>query len=413
MFKIILVVFVLLIWVLHTYKKKKTLLLPSIFLLLLYFVSVVLSIPHIKVNNETLVLKPEYFEASVVFILLLFLFLYPFTRIREDKIKTIVLPNARLLYSFSVIIVLLSLFSVIYFIPTVINIFSLDNLNLARLQMTGGELFVEQSIFNTIASVSASFYTIAIFLFFIYRAKGTNKKLSILLLVSSLSYVLNVFAYVGRDGVIFWIFSFLGSYALFRDFLPANDKKLIKNVLLVFIGLAIPLFMAITFDRFSDNPFAGVLSYIGQPFPNFCLAYAADYPVSYGAAFPFFREILGMPEAISFSGEYGNTVSWVFGTFLKSFLVNFDLFGTVLISILMAMIIFSAIKKNSKVFYFHQLFLYFLYFQIFSQGVFYFRQYTRGGNLFIILSFFFYFIFLFLRKNHNINSERINRIYNK
>ena len=162
MFKIILVVFVLLIWVLHTYKKKKTLLLPSIFLLLLYFVSVVLSIPHIKVNNQTLVLKPEYLEASVVFILLLFLFLYPFTRIREDKIKTIVLPNARLLYSFSVIIVLLSLFSVIYFIPTVINIFSLDNLNLARLQMTGGESFVEQSIFNTIASVSASFYTIAI-----------------------------------------------------------------------------------------------------------------------------------------------------------------------------------------------------------------------------------------------------------
>ena len=30
-----------------------------------------------------------------------------------------------------------------------------------------------------------------------------------------------------------------------------------------------------------------------------------------------------------------------------------------------------------------------LYFQILSQGVFYFRQYTRGGNLFILLCLIF------------------------
>ena len=46
--------------------------------------------------------------------------------------------------------------------------------------------------------------------------------------------------------------------------------------------------------------------------------------------------------------------------------------------------------------------IYLLYFQLISQGVFYFKQYTRGGNLFIITTLV---IALFLnsisKKNHN------------
>lgn len=407
MFKFIFVTLVLLIWVIRTYKKKKTLLSPSIFVLLLYFISVALSLPHMKVNNETLALEPEYFGASIVFIFLLLLFLYPFTRIKEETLEIIVLPNSKLLYIYSISIVALSFFSIIYYIPSVINVFSLESLAAARIQMGQGELFVEETIFNTIAAVSSSFYTIAIFLFFIYRAKGTNKKLALFLLISSISYVIHIFTKVGRDGVVFWLFSFIGAYGLFRKFLPKSDRNLIKKILIVFSSISIPFFMAITFDRFSDNPFAGILSYMGQAFPNFCLAFHADYPVSNGSSFPFFREILGLPIAVSTRSEFGGTVTWVFGTFLKSFLLNFDLFGTVLLGIFMGLIIVLAFKKNNKKFYFYQLFLYFLYFQIYSQGVFYFRQSTRGDNLFIILSFFFYFVFMFLAKNHNVKSITI------
>lgn len=389
------------IWMTTVYRRKKSFILPSVFVLGLYFISVLLSYPHVIVNEELLSLDPKYFEASIVFLSLLLLYLLPFTNIREDNVKSIVLPNAKTLYVFSVSIIFLSLFSIIFFTRTVIDVFSFENLRDARILMTQEGPFVEVSTWNTIASVSASLYTIALILFFIYRAKGTNKKMSILLLVSSFSYVFNVFAYVGRDGVLFWIFSFIGTYGLFRNFISLEDRKSIRKYFVIFLMIALPLFMAITFDRFSDNPFAGIISYMGQSFPNFTLAYHADYPVSGGNAFPLFKEILGLPMTESYSGEFGGTVTWVFGTFLKSFLLNFDIIGTIILGLVMGLIIKPIFKRRSNVFYFHQLLIYYLYFQIFSQGVFYFRQYTRGGNLFIILSFFFYFVFLFLKRHDN------------
>lgn len=399
MFKFILVSFVLFVWFVYIYKKKKSFLTPSAFLLLLYFTSVLLSYPHVIINNVKLSLESQYFNASIVFILLLFLYLGPFVNIREDKIKAIVLPNPKIIYIFSIVIVSLSLISIIYFTPIVISVFSMSNLNIARLQVTEGVGFIEESFLNTVASVSASFFTIALFLFFIYRIKGTNKTLSFLLLISSFSYVLNVFAYVGRDGVVFWIFSFIANYGLFRNFLSEKDNKKIKRILFIFLLLAIPLFMAITFDRFSENPFSGILSYMGQSFPNFCLSFNADYPVSNGASFPLFREILGLPIVKSENIEYGGTNTWSFGTFLKSFIENFDLYGTLILGVCLGLIVLFGFKNTTKKFYFHQLFLYFLFFQVYSQGVFYFRQYTRGGNLFILSSFLFYFIFLLLEKN--------------
>lgn len=401
MFKFILASFVILVWLLSLYRKKRSILLPSVFVLGLYFISVLLSYPHVIVNGELLSLDPKYFEASIVFLSLLLLFLLPFTNIREDKVKSIVLPNAKTLYVFSVSIIFLSLFSIVFFTPTVINVFSVENFKDARNLMLQEGTYVDATIWNTIASVSASLYTIALFLFFIYRAKGTNNKLSLLLLVSSLSYVFNVFAYVGRDGVVFWIFSFIGTYLLFRNFISFKDRKYIRKYFYIFSIFALSLFMMITIDRSSDNPLAGIISYMGQSFPNFTLAFHADYPVSGGNAFPLFKEILGLPKTESYSGEFGGTVTWVFGTFLKSFLMNFDLYGTIIMGLAMGLILKLTFKKNTRVFYFHQLFIYYLYFQIFSQGVFYFRQYTRGGNLFIILSFIFYFVFLFLKRHDN------------
>lgn len=404
MIKFILVTVVLLFWLFYIYRKKKSLIYPSTFLLLIYVVSVALAYPHVIINNETLSLKPEYFQASMFFLLLIFVYFLPFLLFREDGIKKIVLPNAKLLYNFSIIIVVLSLFSVIYFLPVVINVFQMGDLNFARNNMVEGNAYVSETIFNTIASVSASLYTIAMILFFIYKALGTNKILSNLLLISSTSYVFNVFAYVGRDGVVFWIFSFLGVYGLFKNFLPKNDIKKIKKIILYFTIITVPFFLAITFDRFAENPFAGILSYIGQPFPNFCLFYNIDRPITYGYSFPLFREILGLKIIESEMWMEGGTVSWVFGTFLKTLLSNFGRFGTLFIGIILGLIFLLIFKIKSKTLYFHQLFVYYLYFMVFIQGVFYFRQYSRGDNLFIILSFALYFLFLFIRKNHNINS---------
>jgi oligosaccharide repeat unit polymerase len=413
MFKFIFVSFVLFVALLQHYKRKGSILYPSVFVLFLYTLSVLLSYPHIMINDEKLSLDSKYFLASIVFLLLLFLFLSPFVSFREDTIKKIQLPSPPLLKTFSVLIVLLSLYSIAYFIPVVIYVFSIGNFYVAREGMIADGPYVNVSIYNTIASVSASFYSIAIFLFFIYRAKGTNKLLSIFLLISSFSYVLNVFAYSGRDGVVFWLFSFLVSYGFFRDFLPQKDQSLIKRILFLFLILIIPIFISITSDRFSDNVFGGILSYLGQQFPNFCLSFQSDYPVSNGATFPLFRKILGLPEVVGYSGEFGGTYTWVFGTFLKSLILNFDIIMTIIIGVFMGLFFRIAFIRSNKNIAFYQLFLYFLYFNIFSQGVFYFRQYGMGGNLFIVLSVLFYFVFMVLMKLMKIKSGTSEYIYRK
>ena len=87
--------------------------------------------------------------------------------------------------------------------------------------------------------------------------------------------------------------------------------------------------MLITFSRFENEVFESIISYLGQGFPNFCLAYEADAPISQGNAFPLFRTMLGLSETVNmdmqiYALEQGGTLSYVFGTFLKSFLLSLD-----------------------------------------------------------------------------------------
>lgn len=395
MYKFIIVSIILLFALIWIIKKKKSLIYPSTLIILLYFISAILAYPHIIVNNEKLSLNEEYTSAAVSFLFLLFIFLFPLIRYNEHKINRIFLPGAAFLKLISYIIIIISLLSIFILLPGAIRAFSFINLSDAR--EVGRQ--VEEGLLVTIASVSSYFYIIAIILFFIYRAKGTNKFLSFLLLISSTSYIIHVFTYTGRDGVVFWAFSFIATYGFFKNFISKRDSRIIKNILIIFSLVAVPLFWAITRDRFSENPFAGILSYIGQPIPNFCLFLNAEYPVSNGASFPLFRRIIGLEPIYTETSFYGGTNSYVFGTFLKSFITNVDVLGTVLIAIFMSFVFlrFFSNKRNSN-FYFYQFFIYFLYFQIFSQGVFYFRHYSIAGNFFIIMSFALFYLFKHLNK---------------
>jgi oligosaccharide repeat unit polymerase len=407
MYKFILAAFILLIYLIILYKKKGSFIYPSTLVVGLYFISAALSYPHIIVNDQTLSLNDEYFSSIFIFIILLFAFIYPFCSFKEHKIERIIIPGANLLRITAITIVLLSFISIIVLLPAAIRTFSYVNLSDARelgRQIEDGGLLV------TIASTSSYLYSIAIILYFIYRAKGTNKVLANLLIISSLSYVIHVFTYAGRDGVVFWFFSFLASFGFFKKFLPEKDTKIEKVVLSLFIIIALPFFWAITRDRFSDNPFAGILSYIGQPLPNFALFYDADYPVSNGASFPLFRRIFGLEPIVNETVFYGGTNSYVFGTFLKSFITNVDIFVTLLIGTFMGLFFVRNFnRRNKSNFYFYQFFIYFLYFQIFSQGVFYFRLYSIAGNFFVILSFLLFYAFKISMKSENVSELVIDK----
>jgi len=62
-----------------------------------------------------------------------------------------------------------------------------------------------------------------------------------LMLISSLSFVVYVLAYAGRDGVVFWLMSYVFCFLLFRKFLIKSDLKKMKRVsAFVFAIIMIP-----------------------------------------------------------------------------------------------------------------------------------------------------------------------------
>ncbi|MCL2312158.1 MAG: oligosaccharide repeat unit polymerase [Firmicutes bacterium] len=403
MFNILLPLLLISLLFFRNHKLKQNWLSPSSLLLALYFLSILLAYPYIVIFNEELVRQEQYIVASVMFCLLFLLFIYPFISFKENCITEIVLPNKNILKLFSIIICILSIYSVIYFIPTTILALTTSDIAAARNAMVyQGDVIVNKTIYNTIAGTAASFYQIPIILFFIYQILGQNKILKILLFISSTSYIFFVFSAFGRDGIVFWFLSFLGIMGFFNSFL--DKKKMKKIFMLLLIGAVIGGigFMVITFSRFEEAPYNAIISYMGQGIPNFFLAYEADAPIINGASFPLFRALMVLPEDTDKSVqmyylERAGTYSWVFGTFLKEFILSLGVVGTVLLGLSM-FLIFKTIVRNRSQVTFSSLFVYFLYFQILYQGVFYFRQANRVGNLLIIVCFVLSFLFMLLSK---------------
>lgn len=401
MIKFIIVILFFLLFFIKNVKRKNGIYNSSSFLFAIYLLVIVSSVPYMLICDEKLAMEPRYFDEAIYFLLLLLLFLSPIYWYKENKIEKIVLPNYKILQFFSYLIIFLSFFSILFFSSSVNKVFSMD-LGDARNQLYGGDIYVEVGFANTIASVSASMYIFAIMLFFIFLIIGNKKKMCVLLFLSSFSYIFNSLAYAGRDGVVFWIFSYLYIYLFFKDFISYKIRKKINRYFIITVLLLMIPFVMISMGRFSDMIGEYILSYIGQSFPNFCLYLGIeDYPTSPGGIFPLFRKLIGLPELESISWSEGGTVSWVFGTFLKSFISSLYLWGTILIGLIICGFFYVYFHNTKHIFKFHKIFIYLLYFQILSQGVFYFRHYTRGGNLFIIICLLFALLFKYLYNNKN------------
>ena len=111
---------------------------------------------------------------------------------------------------------------------------------------------------------------------------------------------------------------------------------------------------------FQRIPFLGFF-HTWDSHSQFLSFFNADYPVSNGASFPLLEKFWGFL-SLKAKFEYGGTNTWSFGTFLKSFIV-FDLYGTLILGVCLGLIVLFGFKNTTKKFYFHQLFLYFLFFK--------------------------------------------------
>lgn len=388
---------------------------PSSVLLGIYAISAICSIIALNSGYYTEPYSSYYWLPLIFFLLFIIAFLLPFRIFDEVKVKELVLPDKSFMDAFSIIIIILSFYAIFFWGRSFRTIFALSNLADARNGMVSGdEQFFEAGIMATIASVSASLYVFAQILFFIYYIEGKNKTRSILLLISSLSEPLHVFAFVGRDGVVFWIFSFLFLLAFFLPYIPTDKTKRVIRRFSLFAGFLLIPFFLITISRFeaSDMGTSGsIFSYLGQSFIHGPLYFGIDdKPRSYGGSFPLYYEILGKEKPLRVGYDrYGDWKSWTFSTFVVSLYTNLGLIGLIITCVVMFCFFYFRIIKTSKDrMGLSHLTIYMLYFQIIAQGVFYFHQYTRGGNLFIILCFVLAFIFKIATNNSNYSLKQIN-----
>lgn len=410
MFKFVFLLIVILFFF-YSNVKKKGWITSSNWLFFIYVLSAACAILDLKYDEMTDVQTSEYWGPMIEFICFLLLFLLPFKRFQEQQISSIVLPNRKILDLFSSFIIVISFYTIIYYASTVRNIFALASLGDARTAVYLGEVYTDTGIMNTIASVGGSLYVFALLLYFIYSAIGDCKRRAMLLLISSVSEPIHILTCVGRDGIVFWIFTFGFLFLFFYQFIAQDFRKSILKSFIIGACLLLLPFMAISISRFGEDSVekydtgSSLVVYMGQG-PVYAVTYFGidekRKPMENGSSFPLYYEITKQPMPKSMGMvQVGQFRSWAFATFIVGLYSQFGLWWFLAVLIFYLIHCGLVLGRGGRTFRLNQMMIYLLYFQILSQGVFYFKQYTRGGNLFIVICFLLCFVFKTLEKDGN------------
>ena len=322
MFKFIIQFAIIFLLFLNNKKAKAGWFTSSGVLLGIYTVCSLMGIIELQMGDYREPYDDYYWWPMLEFDLILLLFLLPFRFFKESSIQRFQLPSIKFLNIFSTIIIILSFYSILFFAGSARNVLSMADLGAARNAHNEGEMYFEAGIMATIATVSAANYVFAIILYFIYKIIGGNKKRCVLLLISSISRPISVLAFVGRDGIVFWIFTFVFCYAFFRKYMHEGLRKQIIRPLLLTGGALLIPFMMVSIGRFGESgggTGSSFISYLGHAFVQAPLFFGlSQKPVSIGCIFPLFYEITGITRQITYgvSGILGEWIPWKFSTFI-------------------------------------------------------------------------------------------------
>ena len=147
--------------------------------------------------------------------------------------------------------------------------------------LTSGEDALGASLGRTIAGTASFFYCYNILLFFYSLAfRKDSRLLLVLLMFSSTSRILHSLTYMGRDGLLFWILSFVFTFFLFKPYLNKDSAKIVKRVFSVFGACAVLLILLISISRFGeseDGMLWSLISYFGQPIDNFAKMFQSNF----------------------------------------------------------------------------------------------------------------------------------------
>jgi oligosaccharide repeat unit polymerase len=200
---------------------------------------------------------------------------------------------------------------------------------------------------------------------------------------------------MGRDGLLFWLFSFFSCYYLFKPYLTKKSKKLIKNVFIIVGSFAVVVFIMISIDRFGSDSNSeistidSVINYNGQAIDNFGRLYDSYTPESpvFSKLFELFgeRDKLRGLEAVRRAEEFEFRFGFrsnIFSSFVGSFYSALGSICTILISFIYSLFIGRMLdKKNVNM---NTLIILMISTQIVLHNYYYWAYYIRVANFFIL-----------------------------
>ena len=307
------------------------------------------------------------------------------------------------------LLIISQLSAMVFFLPFAISSLSGDANENRLLLNEKMEVMGSYGLINTLAGAASQLFSSSLVLAFIRLAskqnQGRNVFRALLLIFSSLSYVTYILAYVGRDGVVYWLMTSVMIFVLFRRHLDRADRRRVGLLgLLVTVTIMIP-FGVITIARFFDaDQGAGwsFFEYFGAQIQNFSDYSSMDRPITYGiASFPMFVSggcaVMGLdcPSFLTIKDavfdEYLNQgkAPWVFGTFVSDFVGDFGNIGALTFLLVFSMLCTRAcsVGGRSNGLSLSRLLLILFLFLIPYWGVFYFRFSIINGFIVVNLAF--------------------------
>lgn len=335
-------------------------------------------------------------------------YIYPMAYFSRTKVEVVSSGGLHALICVAAwILAMGGMFSIFQMLPYAIAMLSGDiEVNRIKVVHVKGFRLEPSGLAGTFATAFAVFFGQAQLIAFYIKTSPKKVRfknlLFWLLIFSSLSYVVLVLTFAGRDGVIYWLFSICFISVLFKRLTCFSFFKSYRFAILALgLLLFIPFFM-ITASRFKGDWLYSILSYFGQMPYNFSDLFLIAPPPALGDL--NFSVIKNVLFAVDYDVDYYNSiyfahdaVPWVFSYFFGSLVKDFGFlmtFGLIMtFSLMLLCIVFNV--KRTKVLYFDQLLLVYFYAQIGLMGLFYFKH--QSLNSYLISFWLIYFFVLVCR----------------
>ncbi len=363
------------------------------------------------------VLEPHFppnYLSSVILLLAVVISVNGFVRFRSQDLRHLFggIKNRRILENF---LIISQFYSMVFFLPFAIASFTGDP-NENRLMLSDKQVLLgSYGVFNTLAGLVSHLFTASLVLAILRlgpsKKEGRDPIRAIVLLFSSLSYVIYILAYVGRDGIVFWGMNAAMVFLVFRHHLSIGDKGKLYGLFIFLMALLALPFVVITVSRFFDsdtNGFLSILEYFGSQISNFSDYFVIERPMTFGlqnfsliygigcdfvgATCPTFSDI---KEVVFYEYLKQDKAPWLFATFVSDLAADFGYVGALFMVLVLSFISrkASSYKSEGKCLTLARLLLILFLFNIPYWGVFYFRLGISNAAIVANL-FFIYFVAL-------------------